>query len=314
MRVISRRRALFIIAALGLSATGYAQSPRLFRIGYLRRETTGHPGIEYLEALRLALWQNESVKSELESGGYTGIGLYACDGPADMVRRLNLKEFDLAFTPANIYARQDAGYTAVLKSRRDADSFSPSRVYRRGIVFVSARSPLFSADEVTVAEMQRVLAEQRLAVVSTQSIAGYQAPLLRLATDYGVSSAEAGYLWFDSSEEVVKAVLSGLADIGACEESALQRILERDGISAQKDELVRVILTTDPITTDPVVVLPRIAPRVSPLGREMRRAIRDFSLTGGLGDIQYIEATDADYRALLELQDEFERKVGDTEP
>jgi len=299
-------------AEVGPSAGNAADASRdLFRVGYLRREVSGHPPIEGLERLRGYLEEDEAVQRELEAGEYDGIGLFPCDGPADMVRRLNAREFDVAFAPANLYAQQQAGYMAVLKSRRPEDFFSPTgRVWRQGVVFVTPRSPLYDAGEITKENVGAFLSDERLAVVSTQSVAGFQAPVLRLATDYDVFASEGGYLWFDSSEEVAKGVLSGLADIGACEESALQRVLRRAGLEERKDELIRVILRTDRITTDPVIFRPGLSPRVSALGREIRSSIRDFSLEGGLGEIQYTLATDQEYGSLIELQKEFQETVG----
>lgn len=309
---------LLVLPAAGQEGTDPVVSANvpqeLFRIGYLRRETTGHPREEFLVTLKKSLSEDSVIQRRLLENGYGGIGLYPCDGPADMVRRLNLREFDLAFTPANLYARQDAGYSAILKSRRPGDLMSPTgRVWRQGVVFVTPRSPLFHDDEITSGEMQRVLARERLAVVSTQSVAGFQAPLLRLSTDFGVSASEGGYLWFDNSEEVVKGVISGLADIGACEESALIRVLEEAGLAGRREEIAKVILRTDRITTDPVVVHEKLSPRSSALGREIRDAIREYSLGGGFGQIQYTPANDQEYGSLIELQKEFTNRVGEVE-
>ncbi len=286
--------------------------PRLLRVGYLARETSGHPSGGALEGMRDALWKNDVVRAELEREGFTGIGLFACDGYSDMARRLNQREFHVAFTPATLYARQTVGYTAVLKSRRKEDSFSPNgRVWRQGVIFVSSRSPLHGTKEITAESLADYLSRERLAVAGTQSVAGFEAPLLRLAEDYNIRGAEGGYLWFESSEEVAKGVLSGVADIGACEEQALDRLLEQEGLKDKRDQLIRVILRSDRIPTDPVVLLPSLEPRASALGRELRRAIREFSLRGGLGELQYATATDLDYGAVTQLLDEFSRRVGE---
>jgi ABC-type phosphate/phosphonate transport system substrate-binding protein len=305
------------------SPTLRVQRP-LLRIGYLRREETGHPAERYLEGLREALLADPLVTRELTAGGYAGIGLFSCDGAADMVRRLNAREFDVAFTPANLYMEQAAGYTAVLKARRPRDIIAPppsDYVRRLGVVFVSARSPLFGQREISRDDIRNLLRSERLAVVSTQSVAGFNAPLLSLARRYDVRLSETGYAWFESSEEVVKAVLSGLASVGACEAGALDSVLVDAGLvpaglspaafTTERDRWVRVLVETEPVITDPVVLRRTMHPRLSTLGRAIRLRIRDYSLEGRLGDIQYRETTDDEYRSLRELLDEFNRVVGE---
>jgi ABC-type phosphate/phosphonate transport system substrate-binding protein len=284
----------------------------LFRIGFQRWETTGHPSGRYLEQLRTALEEDEKLQNSLKQGGYNGIGLFPCDGPFDMLRRLNAREFDLAFSPANIYARQETNYTAVLKARRPEDSIAPNdKVWRRGVVFITPRCPLFDEEEISSGALSLYLGQQRMAVVSTQSVAGFQAPLLRLAVDYNIIASEGGYLWFDSSEEAVKGVISGLADIGACDEPALNRVLKKNGLEEQRDQLVRIILHTDPIPTDPVILREGLSPRQSALGRELVQAINAFAREGGFGEIRYSIATDQEYRAVVDLNKEFNERVGE---
>lgn len=287
-------------------------SLQLFRIGYLRRETTGHPDVEGLEGLRTYLWTQDRLGQRLRAAGYSGVGLFPCDGAADMERRLNAREFDIAFAPAVVYARQQSGYTAVLRSRRPDDIYAPGgQVWRRGVVIVSPRSPLFADETITSRDMLDELTRVRLAVVSNQSVAGFHAPLLRLATDYRITASNTSYVWFESSDEVVKAVLSGLADVGACEEPAVARVLGEAGLAARQEELLRVVLATDRIVTDPVIVPPRLSPRFSSLGREVRDAVREYSLQNGFGQLQYVQASDLEYQSLTELVREFAERVGE---
>ncbi len=284
----------------------------IFRIGYLRREATGQPAESALEDLRDALLGNERVAEQLAEANYEGIGLYAADGIGDMLRRLNAREFDLAFVPAAIYLQQRGGYTVVLRSRRQEDIFAPGgQVWRLGTVFVSPRSPLFHEEEITAEAMREYLGRERLAVVSTQSVAGFHAPLLSLAVRYDVVAHEGGYLWFDSSEEVVKGVLSGLADIGAAERAAVDRVLRRHGLEERRGELLREILVSDRVATDPVVVRQAIAPERSALGRALRDAIREYSLRNDLSGIQYLPGTDNDYGSLIQLMQDFNEQIGE---
>lgn len=305
------------------SATVQIARP-LFRIGYLRREETGHPGEQQLEQLREALLADPAVQREFRNTGYGGIGLFSCDGAADMIRRLNAREFDVAFTPANLYKEQQAGYTAILKARRPKDIIAPppsDYVRRLGVVIVSPRSPLFQAHSTDPAAIRGVLGKDRMAVVSTQSVAGFNAPLLALARRYDLRTFDGGYLWFESSEEVVKAVLSGLAPAGACEAGAVESVLVGAGLvpvglspaefARQRDRYLRVVAESDPVVTDPVIVRRALAPRGSALGRAVRQRIRTWSLESRLGDIQYRDATDDEYRSLKELLDEFNSVIGE---
>ncbi|CAN5448627.1 hypothetical protein BH09SUM1_BH09SUM1_06050 [soil metagenome] len=283
----------------------------LLRVGFLRREDTGHPGEAQLEKLRDRLLQNNLFMRELWSSGFGGIGLYSCDGASDMIRRLGAREFDVAFTPAAIYMTATANYSAILKTRRQGDIVSPSNYVRRyGVVFVSSRSPLFGVADLTPELVRKNLALDRIAVVSTQSVAGFHAPLLTLRLKYGANRTQGGYLWFESSDEVVKGVLSGLADIGACEKQSLDETMKQEGLERERDKYVRVLAITDPVITDPIVIR-RDMPRQGALGRALRREVRDYSLTGGLGEFQYVEANDDEYRSLAQLLSEFDEKVGE---
>lgn len=301
------------------------ESSGILRIGYLRREATGHPGENLLENMRRRLMEDGEVIEALRQAGYTGdnpIGLFACDGAEDMVRRLNAREFDLAFTPASIYARHQSNYRVVMKARRPGDSFSPGGVVRRfGVVIVSPRSPLFDLDMITEEALQEELERRRLAVVSTQSVAGFHAPLLELSQRLGLRRMPGSYLWFEDSTEVVKGVLSGLADIGVCEQGAIDQVLTEAGLIdpgwpeerrlAERSRYIREVLRTSPVITDPVLFAPSLAARQSDLGRLLRARLRDYSLEGEFGAIQYLASDDSEYRGLVELLRQFDRSVGE---
>lgn len=307
-----------IVAAAATGAAQPADEPRLFRIGFLERETTGHPSEESLDRLRDSLEQDREIAEELGRRNYRGIGLYPADGPADMVRRLNAREFDVAFVPANLYDEQTAGYSVILRARREDDinwttSAGPSAL-RRGVVFVSPRRPeIFEEETLSPQRAAELLGRERFAVVSTQSVAGFHAPLLAVHKTYGEEALSSGYIYFENSEEVVKGVLAGLANVGACELPALDRVLQAEGLEDQRNRLVRVVLTTDPVITDPVVVRPGLSPQHSSLGRKLRLRIRALSLEENYEGIQYLEATDADYRLLSELLSDFRNRFTEQE-
>jgi ABC-type phosphate/phosphonate transport system substrate-binding protein len=288
----------------------------LLRIGYLRREETGHPGEAQLEEMRRALLAEAGVKGALEAAGYTGIGILPCDGASDMLRRLNAREFDLAFTPASLYLQQQSGYTAVLMARRSGDVIGANGlVLRCGAVIVSNRSPLFGVDKAAAGEVRAALMRgRRIGVVSTQSVAGFYAPLLSLSVSEEVEAGDVELVWYETSEEVVKAVLSGLVDVGACEREAVGRVLEADGLSARGRELLHELIITDPIPSDPIVARASLAQRNGTLLRLLTGAIRNQSKSGTLSDIQYVPTEDREYGRLHEMLKEFRTRFGQVSP
>jgi len=266
-----------------------------------------------MEALQNRLLAEEGVRSAMTAAGVDGIGLYPTDGGRDMLRRLRAGEFDLAFVPSRIWAEQSGGYTVILQTRRERDIVSPrgNLVLQRGLLFVSRRSPLYDEAELSREVVAQYLAQNRIAVVSTQSMAGFVAPMLEMARTYGLTQPRGGLLWCESSAEVTKAVLAGLADVGACEEGAHDETIALAGLEDRKDDLRRVLCRTAPVPTDPVAVRASLAPSRSPLGLELKRVLRNFSLEGGLGPVTLQEARDSAWEESRDLLREFESVVGE---
>jgi hypothetical protein len=93
----------------------------------------------------------------------------------------------------------------------------------------------------------------------------------------------ASSVFWDSSSEVIKAVINGIHDIGACDSSAIDEVLKAHGLLANKDKLIKEILRSDPVPRDPIVVRskwlavsPYSASSDSALGREITRALAGF--------------------------------------
>ncbi len=304
--------AMVLVATLAAATAGANGSAnRLLRVGYLAAEDLGHPPLEGLEAMRDALLGVPALAEAMAAEGYDGIGLFSCDGATDMVRRIEAREFQVVFAPAVVYAQQQGGYIPVLSSRRSGDLFAPGRVWRHGVVIVSSRSPLFGVKDPGAGDLAAELARRPIALVRTQSVTGFHAPLLRLANEYRIDPTASGYTWFASSEDVVRAVVSGLADVGACEEPAIASALEGTPLAANPETALRILVRTDPVATDPVLLHPDLAPRRSPFGRLLREEIRRHFLATDQSGIQYIQASDRDYRTLRSLLQEFDERVGD---
>lgn len=308
---------IFLFAVLILGGTGWAQdgarpttgtldqSPRtrLMRIGYLRPAGEGDFSRTEMESLRDRLQADPEVMRLARAAGYVSIGLYETDGGRDMLRRLEAREFDIAFAPSRVWAEQRSGYTVILQTRREED-FTLTRgrmVFRQGCVFISPRSPFFDDSPIDPNAFAQYLANSRLAVVNSESMAGFVGPLLALADEFDLNLPVGRYVYYQSSAEVAKAVIAGLVDVGICERESLERTIEAEDLGDSRNQLRRVVVQSAPIPTDPVVVHPDLAPAVSELGRELKRALRDFSLQGGLGSVSLQSAQDSDYLEVREL-------------
>lgn len=287
--------------------------PNPLRIGFLRPEGETDLTEESMEGLRKALLADNALQqAATRAYDARGIGLYEIDGGTEMLSRLNARELDVAFVPSRIWAEQSAGYTVILQTRRKRD-FTATRgrmVWQRGVVFVSSRSPFFDSETIDSSDFATYLGEQRIAVVSSKSMAGYVAPLLALSDEYNRSYPAADLLWCESSAEVTKAVISGLADVGTCEEGAMIETLNASGISDRQQEFTRVILRSSPVPTDPVVVHPDLAPSRSELGRELKRVLRSYSLETGFGTMSLQDAQDSDYEETRALLRRFDDRLG----
>lgn len=287
--------------------------PAVLRIGFLRGAPEGSPTENEMESLARFLEGRSALKASLAAAHMQSVGLFPCDGGEDLLRRLDAGEFDVAFVPAKTFARQQTGYIPILQSRRPGDKFSPrgGSVLRTGAIFVSPRSPLYDTKDPTGDDVRRALRGAPFAVVSSQSIAGFVAPLNLLARDYGLAPLETQQLWFESSEEAARAVIAGLADAGACEAGALERLVADSPKAPGGRPLARVIRFTEPLPSDPVVVRRELSPATSALGRELRAGIREHFIKGVL---QYQEADADAWRQVPALLSEFENNVGALRP
>jgi ABC-type phosphate/phosphonate transport system substrate-binding protein len=316
---------IFLFAFLQFASPAHAQETSgtltrtknsVLRIGFLRGSPEGAPKVSQLEDLIRSFQERDKLTTAMTTAGRSGFGLFACEAGEDMLRRLDAGEFDLAFVPAKTFAQQKSGYRVILQTRRPGDKYPPrgGAVLREGAIFVSPRSHLYKTPDATPDEVAKALKGAPFAVVSTQSVAGFVAPLNILARDFGLAPQETDLLWFDSSEEVGRAVISGLADAGACEAGSLQALLERTPKMPDGTPLARVIRFTEPLPTDPVIVRGEFAPATSELGRQLRTAIREFFTQQSNGDLQFQEAEDEAYRQVPGILAEFENRIGVLRP
>jgi ABC-type phosphate/phosphonate transport system substrate-binding protein len=250
---------------------------KVFLMGYLKTDTEQAQGEEWYQGLRVALLRGDNLRTQLESAGFGDIAVVPAEGFKDMVQRMSHNEFDLAFCSSYVYVEQTGDYRAMLQLRRKRDSFGRGGATQRGVIIVNSRSPFFEDhSEATLKRLlPRYLAQQRMAFVSVYSAPGYVYPRLKLHNDFGISTLQAP-IFCDSSEEVVKYVINGLVEIGTCESGAVEEVLQSAGLTVPPDRLVRKILETEPLPTDPIVIRSAYHPQDSELGRELRTALRAY--------------------------------------
>ncbi|PKO19999.1 hypothetical protein CVU37_00560 [candidate division BRC1 bacterium HGW-BRC1-1] len=248
----------------------------LVRIGHLQADPEARIGSGVLHAMRQYLLNNPAVKSAMASEGVSDFAVLSTDSHEDLVQRMSQNEFDIAFCTAHDFVSQRGDYEVLFQLRRPRDSYDPrgQRVFHSGVIFVNNRSPLFHA-EAPVEMLPELLASSQIAMVGSYSAPGYVYPCLKLAA-YTSGTLPRRIRFCGSSEEVVKTVINGLAPMGACDTGAIESVLAAQGLTGQHDQLVRVILQTDPIPASPVVMLPRWLPRTSVLGRAVQDAMRTF--------------------------------------
>lgn len=260
----------------------------LFILGHLRGDPESPLDAAVFDRLRNFLLSLPAIRTAMEQEGVTGIEVQSADSVNILVDWMNQEQVDLAFAPAVAFTWQGGEYDAAFQLRRPRrDIISPGgdRIVHRGVLFVNNRSRLFSAPDTRPAltdylrrELPSYLASHPIAFVSSFSAAGYFYPHLRLA-DLTSNTQPQSYFFCNSPEEVVKSVINGVAEIGACDAGVIEEVLGSgpEGLLANKDKLVRVILETDVIPTDPVVFRSRWHPRTgSVLGAEIRNGLRAF--------------------------------------
>jgi len=293
---------------------GEAAPPRKFSIGFLNDGSDLNNAPALMSRLSQYLLARKDLKATLARNHYQTdeILLSPCDGTRDMAQRMAENEFDLVFATAVVYARQiGPTYEPILQTLRPGDKEPPrgeGGVLRRGVIFIGPHAAAFntatSARE-RADQARRLLAGSPLAVPTADSAAGYISPRLMLIHDLGLQKT-AGFLFCGSDTEVVKHVVSGLADIGACREGALAILPP----PAKGRPFYQVLLQSLPTPTDPILVHAELLPARSELGLELKVALREFfnkdQLAGA--DLRVENASKRAYEMLADTLHEVEEK------
>ncbi|HBF35287.1 TPA: hypothetical protein DDW35_12070, partial [Candidatus Sumerlaeota bacterium] len=218
-----------------------------FRVGYLRADENSMG----MDSFKKALETNEAFAKAASAVGIIAISLRPCDSASDMLVRLQQEEFDLAFCPAQVYAE-----VKILQARTN-DKMCYQAVFQqgkpsRGVFF--ARKGVVQANvadkKALSADLKKLIKPSTLATTDAFNAAGYLYVRRALYDDFNRAEPKA-YLFLENSRDVIKTVLSGLCDFGACEETALQE---------KEKELVQILGTAKPIPASPVLIHEQYAP------------------------------------------------------
>lgn len=251
------------------------QGLRSFRIGFLLPDTDQGADLGWYRGLKNFLLEQDSMKESLSQNGYSGIVVLPADGYRDLLQRMDLNEFDLVFCPSLLYVQQNGDYTPVLQMR--GPIYSPhgdGLTFQKGIVFAGPECTLFSGDN-SEQQIRNYIATHPMAFVSSYDAAGYVYPRLELWRKYGV--CEPGdYIFCGSSEEVVKYVVSGLVDIGACDADSLDTVLAAYVPGTPVDQMARILFETPPAPTSPVLMREELHPSQSDLGRLIKGSVKIY--------------------------------------
>lgn len=272
---------------------------RPFKIGFLQNETESALGLGWYEKVKAALFDEPDVKEALNEGGFSGIQILPSDSFQDMSQRMTHNEFDLAAATAEIYVEQKGDYEPILQQRRKRDIWGRGQVFQKGEIWVNYNSPLFKNSMMSSEEIKSYFEKETMAFVSSHSAPGYIYPLLKIYRELGISQP-GGFLFCNSSEEVVKYLVNDLVRIGACENGVAEETLKKSGIADKKDILIKKVFETELMPTDPICILSKYSPEKSRIGKVLSSALKKI-YSNAKGEIPRLESSYSDvYKNLRE--------------
>jgi len=269
---------------------------KIFRIGYLRANSEGGHATSEMNRLRDYLQNQQQIQTEMQRQGFGSIGLYEADGPADLIPRLQAGEFDLVFCTSTIWHQVKSNYTIIVQKQQKNDILNPRTglSMRRGVIFVSSRHEAFENDW-TNDQWSEYLLSNQIAVVQSQSLSGYITPMLYLRDEIGVDEQSITPLWCRSGNEVAKSVVSGLVDVGACEERDLEAVFNTPALQGKESEIVKVIFRTTPVASSPVMISRNLSEESPAIVQSIQRALRSSSDEVFEGNYKFNFASSEDF-------------------
>lgn len=258
-----------------------------FRIGYIAPEVESPLDGAWYRDLKEALEEDSTFASLMGQADVEGVALRPCDDAGDMLQRMLMGEFDVVFCPALVFVRnrvererlgERLEYHVVFQTRRRgqdaADSHPGGSPRRQGVLFARKNWPATGWDGKEI-DLKKHLHGEPLAVSGSYDTVGYFYIRMILWEEYD-QTVPGEFRFYGAPEEVVKAVVSGLTPVGACEESVLEEVVASLG-NTRVSDLVRVLAKTPPVVTDPVLFHERVYPEnmQNRLGRRAAEIIRD---------------------------------------
>jgi ABC-type phosphate/phosphonate transport system substrate-binding protein len=178
---------------------------------------------------------------------------------------------------------------------------------QKGVIFVGSKSPLFDMDKQKTVDMKEYIRSRPMAFVSVHDAAGYVYPRLSLWRNYDVREP-GDFIFCRSSEEVVKYVVSGLVDLGACEKETFHLVLKNYCPDIPEDNLARILMETPPAPTNPIVIRSSLNPQISELGRAIKGAVKFFYNSSKRPEIPRVaDSRDENFKNLREEISEFHK-------
>lgn len=284
-----------------------------FRMGFLQSEEDRSTSLSWYESLKHFLLNEPSVVSSLKKHRMNGIVLLPAEGYRDMLQRMDLNEFDLAFCSNVIFVEQKGEYRPILQWRSDIfDSRGQGMTLHKGVIIVGRTSPLFDMEKRTKSDIIKYIRSRPMAFVSVHNAVGYVYPRLCLWRNYGIREP-GDFIFCRSSEEVVKYVVSGLVDLGACEKETFHSVLKNSCPDIPEEKLARVLIETPPAPTNPIVIRSSLHPQISELGRVIKGAVKIFYNNSKRSDIPRVtDSRDEDFKNLREEIAEFHKLMEKT--
>jgi len=296
----------FIILILSFSLSNF--SPALtFNIGYIESESDRGLSHNWFQELESNVNLDININKELRKENFDSIVFLPTEGYVNCIQRMNIGEFDGVFCNAVVFCEQKGNYKPILQVRTERDrwrSMGGQPVLQYGIVFVRSDSQLAKIDNPTNEDIKIFISKRAMGFISQYSAVGYIVPMLKIRRDYDTNPAE--LIFCKSSEDVVKYVISGLIEIGACENGVIEEVFKKNNLDKNPiDKYVKVIFTTEPVPTDPFVAKEKYLPENSGLGKALKDFLRNYYSDKTQGAMHLEPSRDEYYDDLRELLKDF---------
>ena len=247
---------------------------KTFKIGYAHADPGNPLNSDWFRTLQKQFNSDPDLLKALNGAGYKNVAVIQADGFKDLIQRMESNEFDCAFSPSVVYVRQQGEYLPAFQLKPKGVHYSSrpdEKVLLRFSIILGPHHPLFNQPKLSDDQLKSLFEKEPIACVSPYSAAGYVSPLNYVYTLYGATPRETYF--YNSSESVVKAVVSGLANIGICEYSALENMLKESTV--QPKQLHKNLVSPLPLVpADAIVVRKELRYEAAGLIKELGETVK----------------------------------------